>query len=133
VTFWPLTAIVYAAAIARTLHCVASFGVVFIVASTMAASRSAEIRLGRRFVDDLPGPRRCRRSQIVSATTAPWAPRYPTLALGPGWQSFAGAEDDIDAWNNAARGTAMMTEWHQLFSFCITEGKSVCRGLEAGL
>jgi hypothetical protein len=27
----------------------------------------------------------------------------------------------------------MMTEWHQLFSFCITEGKSVCRGLEAGL
>jgi hypothetical protein len=38
---------VCAAAIARTLHCVASFGGVFIVASTIAASRSAEIRLGR--------------------------------------------------------------------------------------
>src|SRR5437899_6715741 len=36
-----------AAAIVRTLHCVASFGVVFIVASTIADSRSSEIRLGR--------------------------------------------------------------------------------------
>src|SRR5438445_673318 len=35
------------AAMARTLQCVASLGVVFIVASTMAASRSTEIRLGR--------------------------------------------------------------------------------------
>jgi hypothetical protein len=43
-----------AAAIARTLHCVASFGVVFMVASTMAASRCSEIRLGR--------PLRCRSS-----------------------------------------------------------------------
>jgi len=36
-----------AAAIVRTLHCVASFGVVFMVASTIADSRSSEIRFGR--------------------------------------------------------------------------------------
>src|SRR5271156_6083323 len=39
-TFW-------LAAIVRTLQCVASFGVVLIVASTMAASFSGEICLGR--------------------------------------------------------------------------------------
>src|SRR5947209_11974347 len=71
-----------AAAIARTLHCVASFGVVFIVASTIAASRSAEIRLVARFVDGLRESQRCHQFQIASATTARSARTW--IASAPG-------------------------------------------------
>jgi hypothetical protein len=46
----------------------------------------------------------------------------------PVGQAFAGTEDDINAQHNAARGSAMMSERHQLLSICITQGKSVRRG-----
>ena len=66
-----------AAAIARTLHWVASFGVVFIVASTMAASCSTEIRLGR--------PLRGRSSRI---------PAMPSLSNRFRHNSTVGTEVD---------------------------------------